>query len=226
MTRRATAMGTTLALMMLAATVTGCATASTSGGGGAPLPPRSEVTLRPGDVLRITVWPNPDASGEFTIEDSGNLNLPFLEEVRAAGVPVSELRAELRRRYAAAMRNPVVTVTPMYRVTVTGEVMRPGVQTVTPTYSLFDVIGQAGGFRPGADSERVRVVREGQVIEYDALRALETGEGMDAIQPRSGDHIVVPARRRALLTFSNALTILQTVSIVVLTYERFTRASR
>jgi polysaccharide biosynthesis/export protein len=188
--------------------------------------PAADVVLRPGDVLRITVWPNPEASGEFTIEDSGYVMLPLLEAVRAAGVPVGELRAELRRRYGEAMRNPVVTVMPMFRVTVTGEVMRPGIQVITPTYSLFDVIAQAGGFRPGANPEKVRVVRVGQVIEYDALRSLETGEGMDAIQLRSGDHIVVPAARRSVLSFGTIMTVLQTTSLIVLTYERFTRARR
>jgi protein involved in polysaccharide export with SLBB domain len=226
MKQRATAMATTFALMMLAATVAGCATTSTSGGGGTPLPPRSEVTLRPGDVLRITVWPNPDASGEFTIEDTGYVSLPFLEEVLAAGVPISELRADLRRRYAGAMRNPVVTVTPRYRISVTGEVMRPGIQVITPTDALFDVIGMAGGFRPGADTEKVRVVRAGQVIEYDALRALQTGEGMDAMQLRSGDHVIVPRHRSSILTWNNALTFLQTASMLIITYERLTRTQR
>jgi polysaccharide biosynthesis/export protein len=192
---------------------------------GTPGPP-NPLVLRPGDVVRIDVWPNTDASGEFTIEESGYLNLPFLESVRAADVPLSELRAELRRRYAEAMRNPVVTVTPMFRVTVTGEVMRPGIQVITPSYSLFEVIGQAGGFRPQADAEKVRIVRAGQVIHYDALRALETGEGMDAIQLRSGDHVVVPERRTSMLSFGTIMTVLQTASLIVLTYERFARTRR
>jgi protein involved in polysaccharide export with SLBB domain len=121
------------------------------------------------------------------------------------------------------MRNPVVTVTAVYRVTITGQVMRPGIQTITPNHSLFDVIGLAGGFRPEADAERVRVVREGQVIEYDALRAMETGEGMNVIQMMSGDHVVVPFRRGSFLTWRNALTLLQTISVIVISYERFTR---
>jgi polysaccharide biosynthesis/export protein len=188
-------------------------------------PAAADVVLRPGDVLRITVWPNPEASGEFTIEDSGYVMLPLLEGVRAAGVPVGELRAELRRLYGQAMRNPVVTVMPMFRVTVTGEVMRPGIQVITPTYSLFEVIGQAGGFRPQADAEKVRIVRAGQVIHYDALRALETGEGMDAIQLRSGDHVVVPARRTSILSFGSIMSLLQTASLIALAYDRFTRAT-
>jgi polysaccharide biosynthesis/export protein len=212
-----------LVVLPLVLVWTGSAVAQASASGGSTA---SDVVLRPGDVLRISVWPNPEASGDFSVEETGFVNLPYLQEVRAGGVPVSQLRAELRRRYAEAMRNPVVTVTPMYRVTVTGEVMRPGVQTITPTYSVFDVIALAGGFRPDSDAEKVRIVRAGEVVEYDALRALETGEGMDAVQLRSGDHIVVPARRRAMISYRNALALLQTVSLIVLTYERFTRTGR
>ncbi len=179
-----------------------------------------DVRLRPGDVLRIAIWPNGELGGEFTVEESGYVHLPFLQEVRAAGVPISELRAELREGYRDAMQNPVVTVTPHYRVTITGEVQRPGIHIITPTHALFDVIGLAGGFRDAADMENVRVVREGQVIEFDALRALETGEGMDVIQLRSGDHIVVPRVSPRRLTWSSAFTAVRTISTLLLIVDR------
>ena len=181
------------------------------------------VVLRPGDVLSIRIWPNAEFSGEFAVEESGYVYLPYLEQVRAAGVSIQELRDQLRRGYAEAMRSPVVTVTPMYRVTVTGEVQRPGVHTITPTHSLFDVVGLSGGFRPNADTERLRVVRPGEVVEFDALRVLETGQGMDAIQLRSGDHIVVPPQPTPLFTWSRALTVVQTAALILVTYERVTR---
>ena len=183
----------------------------------------SNPTLRAGDILRISVWPNAEVGGEFVVEESGYVYLPLLEEVRAGGVPLEQLRAELRRRYGEVMRNPVVTVTPVFHVSVTGEVQRPGVHPITPTQSLFDVIALAGGFRGTADPERVRVVRPGEVVEFDALRALETGQGMDAIQLRSGDHVVVPPAPPSRLTWRNALTFLQTASVILITYERLTR---
>ena len=199
--------------------------AQTEGGAAAPTggAQAEQVVLRPGDVLSIRVWPNAEFSGEFAVEESGYVYLPYLQEVRAGGVSIQELRDQLRRGYGEAMRNPVVTVTPMYRVTVTGEVQRPGVHTITPTHSLFDVLGLSGGFRPAADAENLRVVRAGEVIAFDALRVLETGQGMDAIQLRSGDHIVVPPRPSPLFTWSRALTVLQTAALILVTYERVTR---
>jgi len=182
----------------------------------------SDLVLRPGDILRITVWPEQGLGGEFVVEESGFVYLPYLQAVRAAGVSLDELRAELRAGYAETIRNPVVSITPVFRVTVMGEVQRPGVYTVTPTSTLFDVIGLAGGFRIEADQERLRVVRPGQVVEYDALRALEIGENLDAISLRSGDQIVVP-RVDPPFNWRGLLTIIQTVSILAVTWERFTR---
>jgi protein involved in polysaccharide export with SLBB domain len=179
------------------------------------------LTLRPGDALRITVWPNAELGGEFGIDEAGYVYLPVLAAVRVAGIPVDRVREELRLGYAEAMRNPVVNVTPVFSVTVTGAVQRPGIYAVTPTHSLFDVLGMAGGFHASANAEQVRVVRPGQVIRFDALRALEHGEGLEGVQLRSGDQIVVPQARS--FNWRNILTVVQTLSLLFVTYERVTR---
>ncbi len=159
---------------------------------------RQEATLRPGDQLLISVWPNTELGGEFTVEESGFAYLPFLERVRVAGVSMSELRQRLRDGYALAVQNPVVSVTPLFRIGVMGEVRSPGQYFVRPTDQLFDVLGQAGGFGRDADTRDVRIVRAGQVVKLDAARALETGDllPLQAMTLRSGDIITVGRRGR------------------------------
>lgn len=185
----------------------------------------SSTVLRAGDMLRINVWPNTELSGEFTIEEDGFVYLPLLAEVRAAGVSVDDLRAELRRRYGEVQRNPVVTVTPMFQVSVTGAVQRPGIHTITPNASLLDVVVMSGGFQGAADAENVRIVRPGQVIDYDAFRALETGEGMEAITLQSGDHIFVPVVDPPWLTARTAFEVVRTASTLLLIWDRFFRSN-
>lgn len=183
----------------------------------------SSTILRAGDVLRINVWPNTELSGEFTIEQDGFVYLPLLAEVRAAGVSVDDLRAELRRRYGEVQRNPVVTVTPMFQVSVTGAVQRPGIHMITPNTSVLDVVVMSGGFQGSADSENVRIVRPGQVTDYDAFRALETGVGMEAIALQSGDHIFVPVVDPPWLTARTAFEVVRTASTLLLIWDRFFR---
>jgi len=150
--------------------------------------------MRPGDVLRISVWPDDQLGGEFPVEVDGNVYLPFLGAVRAIGIPGDELRRQIREGYQAAQRNAVVTVTPLYRIGVTGSVRRPGALLVPPTDGFFDVIAAAGGFDLRARQDRVSVVRDGQVIVLNAEDAIKRGETLplDALTLRSGDQIIVP----------------------------------
>jgi polysaccharide export outer membrane protein len=150
--------------------------------------------LRPGDVLRISVWPDAQLSGEFPVEVDGNVYLPFLGGVRAIGIPGDELRRQIREGYQTAQRNAVVTVTPLYRIGVTGSVRRPGAFLVPPTDGFFDVIAMAGGFDIRAREDRVSVVRDGTVIVLNAEEAIKKGEtlALDALSLRSGDQIIVP----------------------------------
>lgn len=178
-----------------------------------------EMVLQPGDVLRVSVWPEQDLSGDFVVEESGYVYLPYLESVLAGGVSIGEIRAQLRRGYQETMRNPVVTITPIFRVSVMGEVQRPGIYDITPASSLFDVLGEAGGFRPDADQERLRIVRPGQVIEYDALRALERGQDLNLVQLRSGDQIIIPAADPPT-DWRSVLNIFQSASTLILIWDR------
>lgn len=186
-------------------------------------PPASSMILRQGDILRIDVWPNTELSGEFTIEEDGLVYLPLLGAVRAAGVPVDDFRVDLRQLYGEVQRNPVVTVSPMFRISVTGAVQRPGIIMVTPRTSLLDAVSLSGGFQGNANAEEVRIVRPGEVTNYDAVRALETGEGMDAIALRSGDHVFVPVADPPVFTFRNAISLLNAVASLLFIWDRFVR---
>lgn len=150
--------------------------------------------LRPGDVLRIRVWPDADLGGEFPVEEDGNVYLPFLGAVPVRGVAGGELRARIRSGYQSARGNAVVTVTPLYRIGVTGAVRRPAAYLVPPTDGFFDVIATAGGFDARAREDAVSVIRQGQVVKLNAERAIKSGETLplDALSLQSGDQIIVP----------------------------------
>jgi polysaccharide export outer membrane protein len=150
--------------------------------------------LRPGDALRISVWPDSELGGEFPVEVDGHVYLPFLGGVRATGVPGDELRRQIREGYQSAQRNAVVTVTPLYRIGVTGAVRRPGAFMVPPTDGFFDVVATAGGFDVRAQEDKVSVVRDGEVIILNAEDAIKKGETLplDALSLKSGDQIIVP----------------------------------
>jgi polysaccharide biosynthesis/export protein len=195
-----------------------------SSGSNAVMPRADEVVIRPGDVLSIQVWPDAQLGGEFAVEESGNVYLPFLGQVAVVGMPLSHISATLRAGYAEVIKEPVVTVTPQFRVGVLGEVRSPGLHRATPTTTLMDLIGMAGGFTAQANQARVRLVRDGQAFEINAARLLREGDALHSLALRSGDYLIVP--RQSSFRLNNVrdlLTVLQTVMLAVNVAQRVRR---
>lgn len=173
----------------------------------------ASFVIRPGDMLKIRVWPDAELGGEYTVEETGFVHLPVLGAVRAGGVEIGALRAELREMYGEALRSPVVSVTPVFGVSVVGAVQRPGLYHLEPTQTVFDAISVAGGFRDNARTDHIRLVRSGGVVEINARGTLELGGDDLALALRSGDRIVVPERRQ--WSVRDVLWGLQSVALLI-----------
>ncbi len=149
-----------------------------------------ERTLQPGDVVVVEVWREEDLSGQFLVDEKGSVTLPLLGVRNVVGLSFEALRDELLGAYRAELRNPSVTVTPMRRVYVFGEVHEPGLYTVDPTVSLAGAVALAGGANPQGDIRRMRVVRDGQVV----LRGVPGEAALASVDIKSGDQIFVGRR--------------------------------
>ena len=156
--------------------------------------PAAELTLKPGDILQINIWPDASLSGSFTVEETGLVYLPFLGAIRVTGVSLNRLRIQLREGYSSILKEPVVTITPLFRVGVMGEVRGPGIYPIDPTVDLLELIQLAGGFTANAKSDDVRIIRSGQLIKMNVQRALEQAVDLSDLVLQSGDNIVVPRR--------------------------------
>ncbi len=174
--------------------------------------------LRPGDILRIGIWPDATLSGEFAVEETGLVYLPFLGAVPVVGMPLDLLRSQLREGYSEIMKEPVVTITPLFQVGVSGGVGRPGNYRITPTENIMDVILMAGGFAGRAKADQVEIVRQGEVLKYNVERALEGAADLSALTLRSGDQIVVPIGSSFGLT--NVLQLMTLAATTVLLIDR------
>jgi polysaccharide biosynthesis/export protein len=149
-----------------------------------------ELVLRAGDALRVFVWREADLSGEFIVDETGHVTLPMLGQVVVAGRSIAALRDELLAGYARELRNPSITVTPLRRVNVLGEVNRPGIFSVDPTVALADLLAMAGGATVTGDLRHIQLVRNGQVMREQ----LDPGLQLSLADVRSGDQIFVGRR--------------------------------
>lgn len=160
----------------------------------APLPAavaaRAADVLRPGDVVRVRIWREPDLSGDFMVDEGGVVTLPRVGPVAAGEQPIDSVKARVLRAYAAYIDQPSIEVTPLRRVQVTGAVRTPGLYTVDPTMGVADAIALAGGVTPQGQRDRVVVLRDGAQIDARLLpRAVEGRSPL-----RSGDELYVPER--------------------------------
>ncbi|HEU4647656.1 MAG TPA: polysaccharide biosynthesis/export family protein [Gemmatimonadales bacterium] len=156
----------------------------------APSNPSAPLTLRPGDVIRLKIWREPDFSGDYPIDENGMATFPRLGPVHAAAVTIDSLKRSLVASYAAYLVNPSIEVTTLRRLNVLGAVRNPGLYQVDPTVTVADAIALAGGITDNGQSDRVELVREGK-----RLPANVNGTTRLADTPlRSGDQLFVPQR--------------------------------
>lgn len=177
--------------------------------------------LQPGDVLRLLIWRQPDMSGDFMVDETGMVTLPMLGPRRAAGIPITQLRAALVSEFQQQLRTPSITVTPLRRINVLGEVNKPGVYPVDLTVTLSEVIAMAGGVNPQGDVRKISVVgKDGRVI----TRRIGPDATLTETGIRSGDQVLVGSRswleRNSAQVFATGVSIAASVLTAIILTRR------
>jgi polysaccharide export outer membrane protein len=170
---------------------------------------RSVGVLRAGDAVRIAVFRDKELTGEYLIDSRGQLQIPGLGVIQAAGLDPDQLKTSIRSALIQlGTTNPQISVQPLVRVSVLGEVRSPALYPVDPGISLIQLLTIAGGPTPNANLRKTRVVREGRVFEVDLESAL-TGSAAGRVVLYSNDVVVVPKKTgitRETLQFILSLT--------------------
>src|SRR2546429_227615 len=105
----------------------------------------SDPVLRPGDVLRITVWRHPEMSGEFVVAPDSTLGHPLYQVVKVAGAPLPVVKERLRGLLATYEQDVQLVIEPLFPVTVAGEVRVPNLYRLPPGTTFAQAIPPAGG---------------------------------------------------------------------------------
>ncbi|MGA7966755.1 MAG: polysaccharide biosynthesis/export family protein [Gammaproteobacteria bacterium] len=162
-------------LMLFAAALTGC---SSPGAGLSPLPPlqTGAYQLGPGDTVRIITYGADQLTGKFIVGDAGDVALPLLGTVHAAGLTARELQKKITEDlvHTGMFRQPSVVVEVVrYRpVFILGEVKKPGEYPYQSGMTVLTAVAIAGGFTYRALETRFSIVRnsDGTSVEGRAER--------------------------------------------------------
>jgi polysaccharide export outer membrane protein len=174
-----------------------------------PAPQTYRITA--GDKIGVTVFGQPDLSGESTVDQSGNLRLPIVGDTYAVNLTLSELERSIAHSLEQGyVRNPTVSVKiaefgPIY---VLGMVRTPGLYPYREGLSVLGAIARAGGIGASESQqssvlgdllqadERVRLLeisRMALLAKRARLIALQNGD--DRIDfPDMSELVVDPAR--------------------------------
>jgi len=122
-----------------------------------------QYRLIQGDVLNVRVFNHNDVSGRVRVRADGHVTIPLVNDVDAAGKTTEELAKNLERLLGSYIKDPVVTVSldeaAPTRISVLGEVARPGVYPVESGQGVLRALAAAGGLTEFAHTDRIFVVR-------------------------------------------------------------------
>ena len=132
-----------------------------------PDPRKSEYILGIGDELTINVWENPGLNTEALIRPDGTITMPLIGDLKAVGETPTSLKQMIAKRLKDFIKLPSggseITValrgSHSYRVTVAGEVVRPGILSESNYVTVVEAIALAGGFTRFAKRNEMVLMR-------------------------------------------------------------------
>jgi polysaccharide export outer membrane protein len=203
---------------------------------------RGEYVVGAQDVLKVTVFDEPQLSGTFRVDADGSFTYPFVGRLKAVGQTLRTIEAELTARLADGyVRKPQVAIeVEQYRsrsVFIVGEVRNPGKYPLVGEMTLIEALAQAGSTTQSAGSELLilhpddrageRELNPGATPANQTTRVniadLQSGRLMNNVMLHEGDTVFVPKAERFFVTgyvrtagaytYERGMTVLQAISL-------------
>ncbi len=161
----------------------------------APVPP--DYVIGPGDELRIRIWGQVSRQANVRVDRSGEIYLPDVGQVHAAGLQFGDLEAHLREAVGRVYHNFSLTVDlgqiRAIQVYVSGEARRPGVYTISSLSTLVDALFASGGPSVEGSMRAIELRRNGATVtRFDLYDLLIGGDKTKDAKLLSGDVIYIP----------------------------------
>ena len=189
-------------LVMLSLTTPGLGSAAAPASGPRPEPTHEQGDYRigPEDVLDIAVWNNTAISRTVPVRPDGKISLPLLNDVQAAGLTPMQLRDVLIKKLAEYIPAPEVSVivreVHSIKVSVIGEVKKPGRHELKSRATVLDALAMAEGLGEFASRGRIVILRpDGNTLKripFNYNKVVSTDGELENFMLQPGDIIVVP----------------------------------
>jgi len=140
-----------------------------------PAAPQEEKTfvIGPEDDISVTVWGEPQLSGNIRVRPDGMISLPIIDDIKAAGLTNLELKKAITDALvkAGTLRDPLVTVTLIAphskKYFLYGNVKSGGEKELIMPTTVLDAIVAAGGFTDFAKTKSIIIARGNQRFTFN-----------------------------------------------------------
>lgn len=185
------------------------------------VPIEFEQRFQPGDILYIgVITPNEKMSAilnqpvsitttassggpiGYLVENDSTIAFPLLGRLRVAGQTKSGMTKDLTEKLRIYVDSPIVTVRLMnYRITMLGELNRPGTITIpNERVSILDAIGLAGDLTIYGIRDSIRVIRQNEGKVESGTINLNSGDFFNSpyYYLKQNDIVYVKMQKRKL----------------------------
>ena len=146
---------------------------------------QQEYVIGEGDLLKITVYDNPDLTTEARVSGDGRISFPLIGEVTVSDMKVANAEKTIARLLETGyiikpQVNIFIAEYKSKKVTVLGEVTKPGIVVLRGASTLLEVISDAGGITLNAGDSIVitrKIIKPSS--ERRLLRPLADKNGKD-----------------------------------------------
>lgn len=133
-----------------------------------------------------------DESVEDIVDEDGNVTVPLIGDILAAGKSTSQLESDITRMYVEGGYYRSITVNvvmPSRTYFIRGEIRQPGKFPIVSGVTIMQAIAAAGGYTEFANQRSVKLIRGGSTTTVN-VKNIERNPEKD-IRLESGDVIVV-----------------------------------
>jgi Periplasmic protein involved in polysaccharide export len=163
----------------------------------------AQSTIEAGRAIEVRIQGVPSeemsrVNNTYPVSEGGYIRMPFIGNVRAAGLSPNALANSIEARYRSAKiyTDPTVQVfassdetKAQYIVTVGGYVRRPGPVSYTRGLNLYNAVQAAGGANEFGSMYRVKLIRDGNLRQYNLMETEAKG-----VLLKPNDTIEVPQK--------------------------------
>ena len=164
--------------------------------------PVLDNTLEPGDLFEVRVYGEKGLSGQYRVSSNGTMDFPLIGSVMVAGMTPSQVKQTLEKALfdGQFLRDPQISILvkdfASKKVSVLGEINKPGTFSYHDGMGVVEAISLAGGFTPMARTSNTTITRvvDGEKRNF-IIPVEDIGQGkISNFMLRAGDIIFVPER--------------------------------